>query len=178
MIYGPFSQSAKQIIMPKPYNLSPIDVNFFNNAAYRVNHQIEINCSVTRMMEALKDNQQWMQWASPMKHAEWTSEPGVVNCNRDVHLSGGILLRETFFEWQENKRVSFYVYEASAPGLKSFGEDHQITVLGDDRVLLNVTVALEFKSLAIVLGPLVYLALKAMVPKMLNNYKNMLENNC
>lgn len=162
--------------MSKLYRLDPVESEFIKNAPYRIKHSIEVHCSVSRMMEALSDNDQWAQWARPIKKAVWTSARREKNCTRDVFLIGGILLQEVFFEWDSGARVSFFVETANIPGLRSFAEDHRITPLGDTRLRLDFTVAFETTRSARLLAPVIHLALKRMVPGMLRNYRNLLES--
>lgn len=161
--------------MPNLYRLDPAGSEFMTSAPYRITHSIEVHCSASRMMEALSDNDQWALWASPIKKAVWTSERREQNCTRDVLLIGGVILKEVFFEWDSGTLVSFFVEEANIPGLKSFAEEHRILSLGDDRLRLEFTVAFDMTPKARLLAPVVYLALKGMVPSMLRNYKNLLE---
>jgi hypothetical protein len=162
--------------MSKLYRLDPVSSAFIDNAPYRIKRSIEMHCSVSRMMEALSDNDQWAQWARPIKKAAWTSPRREKNCTRDVYLIGGILLQEVFFEWDNGVRASFFVEKANIPGLKSFAEDHRIIPLGDNKLRLDFIVAFDMTRSARWLAPVIHLALKAMVPGMLRNYRNLLES--
>jgi hypothetical protein len=162
--------------MPTAHVLDKVELAFFQNARYRVTHSSRIQCSANRMMEALRDNAKWVQWAGPLKSADWTSPPGVVNCTRDVFLIGGILLREIFFHWEDNRRVAFSVYEASVPGISKFAEEHKITVIDPDQVQLDLTVAMEPTRGGRFIMPIIYSLLKLMVPVMVARYKKMLES--
>lgn len=158
------------------YRLDPVGSDFMKNAPYRVTHSIEVHCSVSRMMEALSDNDQWAQWARPIKKAVWTSARREKNCTRDVFLIGGIFLQEVFFEWSSGTQVSFFVETANIPGLRSFAEDHRINPLGDNRLRLDFTVAFDMTRSARWLAPVIHLGLRGMVPRMLKNYKKLLES--
>jgi len=162
--------------MSKLYRLEPVESAFIDNAPYRIKRSIEVRCSVSRMMEALSDNDQWAQWARPIKKAVWTSERREKNCTRDVLLIGGILLQEVFYEWDNGVRISFFVEKTNAPGLRYFAEDHRILPLGDNKLRLDFTLAFDMTSRTRLLAPAIYLVLKGMVPSMLRNYKNLLES--
>lgn len=162
--------------MSKLYRLDPVESAFINNAPHRIKRSIEVHCSVSRMMDALSDNDQWAQWARPIRKAVWTSARREKNCTRDVFLIGGILLQEVFFEWSSGSRVSFFVAATNIPGLKSFAEDHRIIPLGDNRLRLDFTVAFDMTRRARWLAPAIHLTLKGMVPGMLRNYRNLLES--
>jgi hypothetical protein len=162
--------------MSKLYRLEPVESAFIDNVPYRIKHSIEVHCSVSRMMEALSDNDQWAQWARPIKKAVWTSERREKNCTRDVFLIGGVLLQEVFYEWDNGVRVSFFVERTNAPGLRCFAEDHRILPLGDNRLRLDFTLAFDMTRSTRWLTPVIYLVLKGMVPSMLRNYKSLLES--
>ncbi|NHN37847.1 hypothetical protein G8764_11110 [Pseudomaricurvus alcaniphilus] len=162
--------------MPRLYSLAAVDTDFFDSARFQITHQLDINCSATRMMSALRDAQQWVAWASPMVSADWTSAAGGKDATRDVYLRGGILFKERFFHWQDAQRVSFCVDQANVPGLVRFAEDHKIITIGNNRVRLHFTLAFETGRGARLLAPLVYGLLKRIVPRMLERYKKLLES--
>jgi Polyketide cyclase / dehydrase and lipid transport len=162
--------------MSTRHALNSVELEFFQSARYRVTHRSRIQCSANRMMEALLDNAQWAQWAGPIKRADWTSPPGVANCTRDVFLVGGIVFREIFFHWEDHKRVAFSVYEANVPGISKFAEEHTITVIDPGQVQLDLTVALEPTRGGQIIMPIVYPALKVLVPVMVARYKKLLES--
>lgn len=161
--------------MTHTYELESVDLEFFHTAKHRVSHRIMINCSSARMMQALRDNAQWAAWATPIKHAVWTSAIPEKNCTRDVHLFGGVIFREIFFHWSDNKRVAFSVTSANIPGLNKFAEDHSITQISEQKTQLDLTVAFEMKATARALSPVLLLILKVAIPRMLNKYKRLLE---
>ncbi|MGH2958320.1 MAG: SRPBCC family protein, partial [Solirubrobacterales bacterium] len=79
------------------------------------------------------------------KGINWTSDaPFGVGTTRTVSaLKGANKFREYFFVWEEGRRQSFYVLEASAPLVKRFAEDYVVEPTSDTSCSFTWTIAYE-----------------------------------
>jgi hypothetical protein len=62
-------------------------------------------------------------------------------------LQGANMLREHYFLWEEGRRHSFYVTEATAPLVRALAEDYLVEPRGDDACRFTWTIAVEHTAL-------------------------------
>lgn len=157
-----------------PYQ--PVNLDFFNTANLRVTSVIEARCPSERIMETLRGDVVWTQWAPALKKVEWTSpKPYGQGSTRTVYLAGNQAVRELFFHWDENHRAAFYVVEGTLPGMQSFAEDYRIEPVNADVMRLTWTVAIELTGLQKYLAPVSAFFMKRVLQIWLDNYKVILE---
>jgi len=157
--------------------LKPITESFFKTANLRASASMEANCSPERLMETLAGDVVWTQWAPALKKVEWTSpKPYGQGAKRTVHLLGGQAVKENFFIWKENEQVAFYVEEGTMPGIESFAENYEITVLNNGQTTRLVwTVAIQVIGIGALFAPVSRFFMELTFKRWLQNYKRILE---
>jgi hypothetical protein len=97
-----------------------------------------------------------LSWCRILRRITWTSpRPFGVGTTRTASALGGAnVLREHFFRWEEGRRHSFYVIEASAPLFRHFAEDYLVEPTGEDSCVFTWTIAAEPRPLARPAAPL------------------------
>lgn len=158
--------------------LKPITSSFFNTANLIASASMEANCPPERLMETLAGDVVWTQWAPALKKVEWTSpKPYGQGAKRTVHLVGGQAVKENFFIWKPNEQVAFYVEEATLPGIDSFAENYEITVLNNGQTTRLVwTVAIQVTGIGALFIPVSRFFMVLTFKRWLQKYKQILES--
>ena len=157
--------------------LKPITEAFFKTANLRASASMEANCPPERLMETLAGDVVWTQWAPALKKVEWTSpKPYGQGATRTVHLLGGQAVKENFFIWKDKEQVAFYVEEGTMPGIESFAENYEITVLNNGQTTRLVwTVAIQVTGIGALFAPVSCFFMELTFKRWLQNYKRILE---
>lgn len=136
------------------YDLEPFDEDFFDAAPYRSTHVVELPVPPERVWAELTGDQP-LAWCRLLDRGRYTSErPYGVGTTRAIRVARGLIsLRERFFRWDEGRRHSFHVTQASLPAFRRFGEDYLIeeTSLG---CRLTWSFAYQPRPLVSATGPL------------------------
>jgi polyketide cyclase/dehydrase/lipid transport protein len=145
--------------MTRWHALEPADAGFLSSAPHVWRYRKHFDASPERVWESLTSDESLAAWGKSISEITWlTPRPFAVGTTREVLAPGGVRVRERFFRWEEGKRYSFEVYEATAPIFRRFAEDYAISPEGGGTAF-DWTVAVEAKGLAVlpfkVFGPLV-----------------------
>jgi hypothetical protein len=135
-------------LMRRPwFKAEPVDESFFDDAPSRIQRVFDIPKPATRVWSELTGANP-LSWCRITDRIDWTSPaPFGVGTTRTVHaLKGSNVMNEYFFRWDEGRRMSFYVVEASAPLFQRFAEDSLIEPTTDDSCRLTWTIAWEPKA--------------------------------
>lgn len=86
-----------------------------------------------------------LDWCRVIDAITWTSEwPFGVGTTREVRsLRGAVGFRERYFRWEEGRRKSFTVLQASAPLARAFAEDYLVEPAGEGACTFTWTIAYE-----------------------------------
>ena len=86
-----------------------------------------------------------LKWCRALSGVTWTSpRPFGEGTNRTARTRGGALaLREIYFRWEEGRRNSFYVSEATLPLFRRFAEDYLVEEISPSSCRFTWTVANE-----------------------------------
>ena len=141
--------------MKRPwFKLRPVDEGFLTSAPERMSDTIEIARPADAVWAELTapDTLSWCRMLSSVK---WTSpRPFGEGTTRTVRTPGGLLeLHEVYFRWEEGRRKSFYVAEATAPLFRAFAEDYLVEELSPTSCRFTWTVASESPPAAKPGGP-------------------------
>ena len=162
--------------MTKMYQMQPVTLDFFDTAPLRIRSVLEVKCTPEVLFETLRGDTVWTEWASVIQGVRWTSDkPYAKNATRDVSLTGGMMVRELFFHWEENERIAFYVTESTIPNLDKFAEDYIVERLGTNETRLTWTVAIENRGFMRYLNPVIAPIMKQIFKGWLRKYKKILE---
>jgi hypothetical protein len=125
-----------------------VDESFFESAPMRLRAGFEIAQSAEKVWAELTADDA-LHWCRILDDVRWTSpRPFGVGTTREVKsLRGADVLREHYFLWEEGRRHSFYVTEATAPLVRALAEDYLVEPRGDDACRFTWTIAVEQTAL-------------------------------
>ena len=162
--------------MPKLKKLMPVGLDFFETAPLRIQNSIVAACEPEDLMETIRGDKVWTEWAAILRRVKWTSpKPHGQGSTRDVTLVAGVVIRELFFHWKDNERVCFCVTASNAPSMRSFAEDYRIEPAGPGRTRLTWTLAADNTGLFRLLNPIVRFVFGRMTGRWLRTYQRILE---
>jgi hypothetical protein len=86
-----------------------------------------------------------LSWCRALADVTWTSErPFGEGTTRTVKTPlDALVLKEVYFRWEEGRRKSFYVSEATLPLFRCFAEDYLVEELSPSSCRFTWTVASE-----------------------------------
>src|SRR5436305_7222906 len=126
------------------FTLRPGDENFLNSAPHRMADTMEISRPADAVWTDLTSDET-LSWCRMLAGVTWTSpRPFGPGTTRLVRAPGGMLaLREIYFRWEDGRRKSFYVAEATAPLFRTFVEDYLVEEISPSSCRFTWTVAFE-----------------------------------
>ena len=125
----------------------PVDETFFDSAPVRLSDTFAVKKPATEVWNDLTADRT-LHWCRILDDVSWTSpRPFTVGTTRTVKsLKGANVINEYFFRWEEGRRKSFYVVDASAPLFKRFAEDYLVEPTSDDSCTFTWTIAYESRA--------------------------------
>jgi ribosome-associated toxin RatA of RatAB toxin-antitoxin module len=132
-----------------------------------VNERV-VNTTSDGLFAILDDEGSWPVWVPGIERVDWTTErPFGVGTTRTVFFTGGMQIFETFTAWNHAERMAFCLTGASQRVWWAFGEDWQVSDLGDGRCHVRWLVGYEprfvFRAIHFLVRPLMSLALSKML---------------
>jgi hypothetical protein len=136
------------------FSTQPVDETFFDSAPGRLQGVFEIPQPAAQVWGDLTSDRP-LGWCRVLDRVEWTSpRPFAVGTTRTVSSMRGLnVIREHFFRWEEGRRKSFYVLEASAPVFRRFAEDYLVEQVAESACRFTWTIAFEARPAARPMGP-------------------------
>ena len=131
--------------MKRPwFNLKPCDESFLSSAPSRMSDTMEIAKPAEAVWADLTSDDT-LSWCRMLSDVTWTSpRPFGEGTTRAVRTPLGMLaLNEVYFRWEEGRRKSFYVAEASAPLFRTFAEDYLVEPVSPSSCRFTWTVAFD-----------------------------------
>ncbi len=121
-----------------------MDEGFFDAAPLRFRGVFEIPRPAASVWADLVGDAP-LSWCRTLDAVTWTSpRPFGVGTTRTARsLRGASVLHERFFRWEEGRRHSFYVEEASVPPFRRFAEDYLVEALSEVTSRFTWTIAIE-----------------------------------
>ncbi len=136
--------------MARPwFDCQPVDEEFFESAPMRLRAGFAIDRPADEVWADLTSESP-LSWCRILQRVTWTSErPFGVGTTRTVRALGGAnVLKEHYFRWEEGKRHSFYVVEASSPMFRRFAEDYLVTESSPTSCVFTWTIAADPRPFA------------------------------
>ena len=133
--------------MKRPwFKCEPADEEFLDRAPMVLRDAIDVPRSAAYVWADLTGDRA-LHWCRIINDVSWTSgKPYGVGTTRTVKsLAGTNVLHERFFRWEEGRRHSFYVEEASVPLFRRFAEDYLVEPTSADACRFTWTIASEPK---------------------------------
>ncbi len=131
--------------MKRPwFRLKPSDENFLSSAPERMVDTMEIARPADAVWADLTSDET-LSWCRLLAGVTWTSpRPFGEGTTRTLRTPLGMLaLKEVYFRWEEGRRKSFYVAEATAPLFRRFAEDYLVEATSPGSCRFTWTVASE-----------------------------------
>jgi len=136
------------------FALEPADESFLSSAPVRFSDTFEIPRPAEDVWrEIVSDNA--LGWCRLLS-IRWTSPRpfGVGTTRQATIMRGASKVQELYFIWEEGRRNTFYVTEASAPLFRRLAEDYVVEPDGPSRCRFTWTIALEPTLLGRLGGPM------------------------
>lgn len=109
------------------YALASTDDAFFETAPVRAVRVLDVPVSPERLWAELAADDAVVAWSPAVTRSRWlTPRPFGVGTVREVTLGGLLTVREDFYRWDENARMTFSASAVSLPGIRGFAEDYRI----------------------------------------------------
>jgi hypothetical protein len=137
------------------FKAQPVTESFFETAPVRLSESFDIARPAAAVWAELTGDDP-LTWCRIIDQVTWTSpRPFGIGTTRDVHsLRGANVIRESYFRWDEGRRKSFYVIEASAPLFRRFAEDYLVEEVSEGSCRFTWTIAFEARPLTRPAGPI------------------------
>jgi hypothetical protein len=126
------------------FSARPVDERFFETAPRRIAATFAVARPADAVWAEITSDDP-LSWCRILKRIAWTSPRplGVGTTRTAVALRGAVVLRERYFRWEEGRRHSFCVLEASAPLVRSLAEDYLVEPVSDGACRFTWTIAWE-----------------------------------
>lgn len=111
----------------KRHPLREVGDDFFTTAPVRTTSVIEVPVSPVELWAALAADDAVGSWSKLVTEAHWDDARREVGAVREVTIGGALTVREVFYRWDVNERMSFSASETTGPGIAAFAEDYVIT---------------------------------------------------
>lgn len=131
--------------MPRPwFVLRPCDAEFLTSAPRRQVGVFDISQPAPQVWDALTAADT-LSWCRALSGVTWTSpRPFGEGTTRTVRTPLGlVVLKEVYFRWEEGRRKSFYISQASLPLFRRFAEDYLVEETSPSSCRFTWTVASE-----------------------------------
>lgn len=126
------------------YPYQKIDSDYFNKANFSVTVSHDIRCTKSDLVASLAGDASWLEWATGLKAVTWHNKTAdMVGSTRRVDMVGGDSVEETFFKWDPEGHISFYVTEGTLKPVSIFAERYLFTQKDNDTITLEWTVVIE-----------------------------------
>ncbi|MGY0537477.1 SRPBCC family protein [Nocardioides sp. YJ-D4] len=161
--------------MTRWYPLAPADDDFLGTARAVTTKVLDVDVPVETLWEALAADDAVVSWGPGATKTRWVGpRPYGVGTVREVTMGGVATVREKFYRWDENRRMTFAVVESNRPGIRRFAEDYVVesTPTGSR---LTWTVAVEVAKGAGPTAPIVRALLSLAVGSLINGLRKRLE---
>ena len=124
-----------------PFKLRQGDDRFLQSAPQRQVGVFEIPQPAERVWAELTADDT-LHWCRALASVKWTSaRPFGVGTTRAVKPGPGLTLNEVYFRWEEGRRKSFYIADATLPLFRCFAEDYLVEEVSPSSCRFTWTVA-------------------------------------
>ena len=159
------------------YECKRIGLDCFDRAPIRIVSAVELPCSPEELFAHFEDADAWAVWVDVIKDVQWTSpRPFAVGTTRSVEMPGGMVAYEEFLAWDAPRHMAFRFNQFTQKFLKAFGENYEVTDLGDGRCRLVWTVGMEPAGPAAFVLPLFKPVLARNLRKIMSELKKYVES--
>jgi Polyketide cyclase / dehydrase and lipid transport len=126
------------------FTLQACDEDFFQSAPRRQVGVFEIPQPAAQVWGELTSDDT-LSWCRALASVTWTSpRPFGEGTTRTVRTPlGALVLDEVYFRWEDGRRNSFYVSQATLPLFRRFAEDYLVEELAPASCRFTWTVAYE-----------------------------------
>ncbi|MCW4354865.1 SRPBCC family protein [Hoyosella sp. YIM 151337] len=108
------------------FDLQECDASFFETAPTVRSFSLDLPVPAAQVWEGLSSDTP-LAWCSLLSNGRYTSRrPFGAGTNREITVARMLDLCEEFFRWEEGRRHSFWVMQASLPMFRRFAEDYLV----------------------------------------------------
>jgi hypothetical protein len=153
-----------------------VDLDFFTSAPIRIVSEVELSCTPETLFRCFEDADTWPEWVGVIEKVEWTSpRPFGVGTTRSVEMPGGMVAYEEFLAWYAPRHMAFRFNQFTQKFLRAFGENYEVTDLGDKRCRLVWTVGIDPAGPAALIRPVLKPMLTLNLRKIMKDLKKYME---
>ncbi len=136
------------------FKCQSVEEAFFDTAPLRLQAEFDITQPATQVWADLTAEHP-LAWCRILQDVTWTSpRPFGVDTTRTARALGGTnVLKERFFRWEEGRRHSFVVLQASTPMFRRFAEDYLVEPTSENSCRFAWTIAIEPRRAARIANP-------------------------
>ncbi len=154
-----------------------VGLDYFDDAPVRFTASETIAATPEEVFAVFLDAHSWTRWVFAITGVEWTSPfPLQVGSTRTVHMRGGLSAYEEFIAWEPGRRMAFRFNEMSKATAAAFGEDYQVTDLGDGRCRVDWVMAMTPTGASRYTIPVIKPVMAAFIRKTLGNLRRYVES--
>lgn len=154
-----------------------VGLDYFDDAPLRFTATETIAATPDQVFAVFLDAEAWTKWVSAITGVDWTSPfPLEVGSTRTVHMRGGLAAYEEFIAWEPGVRMAFRFNEMSKAAAAAFGEDYQVTDLGDGTCRVDWVMAMTPKGASRYTIPVIKPVMAAFIRKTLGNFRRYVES--
>ena len=148
------SATASFVAVRRPwFSAGPVEEGFFETAPMLLSESFDIPRPAARVWDDLTAERP-LSWCRILRRVEWTSpRPFGIGATRTAHAVGGLALRERYFRWEEGRRHSFFVEEASVPLFRHLAEDYLVEPTSESSCRFTWTIAVKPHRATRILNP-------------------------
>ena len=133
--------------VPIWFTLDEADLDFTRTSTHRLMHSATARAKPDHIFRVAA-GERFFEWLEPLRAWEWTSDgtPGL-GSKREVHLTM-LSARERMIAWEEGRRLTYRIEEASRPLVNRLVEDIQIYEKSDGTCRIEYGVHYEMVRVA------------------------------
>jgi uncharacterized protein YndB with AHSA1/START domain len=133
--------------------LTPRDIDFVDEAALRIETQVEVAATPEEVWQVLTDNERWPEWFPAAKACRTTSETAAgVGATRWIHFDL-FKVNERYTVWEPPTQWAFTIVDANLPGITSVVERYLIDPIDSGTTRLSHILAADLAGYMKPLAP-------------------------
>lgn len=113
----------------KVFEYRKVEGDFLETAPVKGTITKTMPASAATVFKVLEDDEAWTQWLDPIQQVTWTSPLGP-GATRQIQM-GNMTIDEQFFEWEQDRLMSFRFERSPLPLIEAFAERWRVEPISD-----------------------------------------------